>query len=572
MSPKHQNNPLAYDLDAVVQIMGQRWYDLAGARLFVTGGTGFVGRWLLETFAWANRVLGLGAHAVVLSRDPVAFAARAPHLTEDPSITVIAGDVRSFEAPSGPFTHVIHAATDSSVSQHPHDPLRMVDTIVTGTRNVLEFARANGSPRMVYVSSGAVYGRSRSSATLCAEDDRSAPLVTDSTIEYDEAKRMAEALCALYAREHALPVSIARGFTFVGPHLPLDQHFAVGNFIRDALNGDPIRVSGDGLAVRSYLYTADLAVWLWTILLRGEMGRPYNVGSDEVISIADLAHLVSEVVNPASAVAVGQMPVQGAPLNFMAPDTTRARTELGLTATVSLAEAIRRTADWNRMETAASVALQNPATVTPAVSSSRAVSPSDTDVPEPVNSGDPTRSGELMPLRAPLDADALSTWAAIDAIVFDFDGVMTDNRVAVFQDGREAVLCDRSDGLGIGRLRALGLPMLVLSTEVNPVVAARCSKLKLECLQGIDVKEEALAAWLAERDYDPARTIYVGNDINDLGCLRLVGCPVAVGDAYDEVKAIARLILKRPGGHGAVRELADVIYGLLNGRKRDERS
>lgn len=141
----------------------------------------------------------------------------------------------------------------------------------------------------------------------------------------------------------------------------------------------------------------------------------------------------------------------------------------------------------------------------------------------------------------------------------DFDGVFTDNRVMVDQDGREAVLCNRSDGLGLERLKGLGVPLLVLSKERNPVVQARCNKLKIDCLQSIDDKGPALAAWCADRGIALANVIFVGNDINDLPCLEVAGCAVAVADSYDEVLDAADVVLTKPGGHGALRELADAL-------------
>ena len=152
------------------------------------------------------------------------------------------------------------------------------------------------------------------------------------------------------------------------------------------------------------------------------------------------------------------------------------------------------------------------------------------------------------------------------AIVFDFDGVFTDNRVIVLEDGREAVQCDRGDGWGIECARRLNLPMLVISTEENATVAARCRKLQLECRQGLKRKWPALQAWLQERQLDPARIIYVGNDTNDLECMAGVGCPVAVGDAYPAVQAAARLVLTAPGGRGAVRELLELVEKSLAGK------
>lgn len=147
----------------------------------------------------------------------------------------------------------------------------------------------------------------------------------------------------------------------------------------------------------------------------------------------------------------------------------------------------------------------------------------------------------------------------LGAIVFDFDGVFTDNRVWVMQDGREAVACSRGDGMGLDLLRKAGWPMLILSKESNPVVSARAAKLKLECLQGIDDKRTALLDWLDTRGIAPSDVIYLGNDVNDLPCLSLVGCPAVVADAHPDVLPAARLVLASPGGFGAVRELADLI-------------
>jgi N-acylneuraminate cytidylyltransferase len=157
--------------------------------------------------------------------------------------------------------------------------------------------------------------------------------------------------------------------------------------------------------------------------------------------------------------------------------------------------------------------------------------------------------------------------ATISAIVFDFDGVFTDNRVMVFEDGREAVLCHRGDGLGLGQLKNLGIPILVLSTEKNPVVQARSSKLCLECRQGCDDKLTALQTWLKEVGADASTTIYVGNDANDLACLKSVGCPVIVADAHPSVRDVALLTLSAPGGFGALRELCDLIVAKTHHTK-----
>jgi YrbI family 3-deoxy-D-manno-octulosonate 8-phosphate phosphatase len=154
-------------------------------------------------------------------------------------------------------------------------------------------------------------------------------------------------------------------------------------------------------------------------------------------------------------------------------------------------------------------------------------------------------------------------WPRLELVVFDFDGVMTDNTVLVGGDGDEAVYCHRGDGWGIARLRDAGVPMLVLSTETHGVVAARCAKLGIECVQGLADKAAALRKLTAEREIDLAYVAYVGNDVNDLECLESVGLPVAVADADPEVRAAARVLLSRPGGHGAVREFCDRVLERL---------
>ena len=151
----------------------------------------------------------------------------------------------------------------------------------------------------------------------------------------------------------------------------------------------------------------------------------------------------------------------------------------------------------------------------------------------------------------------------VTALIMDFDGVFTDNMVTVDQDGREAVVCSRGDGLGVSLLRRLGLPMLVLSKETNPVVRARCQKLRIECLQGEDHKLATLQRWLEARNLDRAGAVYLGNDLNDLECMGWVGCPVAVADAVPEARSAARILLSRSGGRDAVRELTDMIRNQI---------
>ena len=334
-------NPL--DLDHILASTTGLWEELRGKRIFITGGTGFIGAWLLESFAWANAKLDLGASATVLSRNPITFAARMPHLAARSDLIFHEGDVRNFSFPAGSFDFVIHAGTTSSA---PVEPLEMFATVVDGTRRVLELAATRSTRKLLFVSSGAVYGRQPAGLTHVPEDYAGAPDPLDPASAYGEGKRAAELACALAGQKHGFETKIARGFAFVGPHLPLDAHFAIGNFIRDGLRGGPIRVRGDGTPFRSYLYAADLAAWLWTILLRGKSCHPYNVGSEEALTIAQVARAAAAAFNPERIVIIDKQPVPGAPPQHYVPSTKRAREELGLQTRIALNDAIARTILW----------------------------------------------------------------------------------------------------------------------------------------------------------------------------------------------------------------------------------
>ncbi|MGO9109571.1 MAG: NAD-dependent epimerase/dehydratase family protein [Thermoguttaceae bacterium] len=338
----------AEDLDHVLAHTRDDWEAMRGQRLFMTGGTGFFGMWLIETFLWANLKLELGAEVHVLSRDPAAFLRKMPHLAGQPGLAFHAGSMDSFEFPGGEFSHVIHAATENYDSPAAPDLLAAFDRDIQGTRRVLDFARQCGAKRMLFTSSGAVYGLQPSELTHIPEDYAGSFAPTDTRSGYGQAKRVSEFLCALYGQAEGFEAKIARCFAFLGPYLPLDRNFAAGNFLRDALAGDPIVIRGDGTPYRSYLYTADLAVWLWTILFRGRSCRPYNVGSDEDLTIAALAQLVLDVVAPATELRVLQAADPSKPSLRYVPDTKRAHDDLGLRVNIGLREGIGRTAAWCR--------------------------------------------------------------------------------------------------------------------------------------------------------------------------------------------------------------------------------
>jgi nucleoside-diphosphate-sugar epimerase len=336
------------DLDPLLERDESLWASLGGARLFVTGGTGFVGKWLLESLVHANERLGLGTRAVVLTRNPQAFGVANPRLFAAPGIEWVRGDVRDFVAPAGSFTHAIHAATDVVADAKPRDTF---DVILKGTESVLDLCDRRGIGDLLIVSSGAVYGRQPPDMERLDEMFEGAPSTVEPQTAYGQGKRASEWLAVAQGTAGGPSVRIARLFAFVGPYLPMDRHLAIGNFLADCLAGRQIEVKGDGTAVRSYLYAADLARWLWTILLRGAPGEAYNVGSEQTIGIAALARLIAVAWdNGTVPVRVKETPVAGRLPERYVPSTRKAREALGLEPTISLNDAILRTLAWSRAQ------------------------------------------------------------------------------------------------------------------------------------------------------------------------------------------------------------------------------
>lgn len=333
------------DLEHVCNKISTLWDNFRGQQIFITGGTGFFGKWLLETLLYANGKLDLGCRITVLSRNPQHFIENTPHLCEPSLVSFVTGDVCDFIFPDGQFKFVIHAATDVVA---PTDAVDLFTCCVDGTRRVLDFAHQAGCTDFLLISSGAVYGRQPDYMEAIPETYMGAPDPLNSRSAYGEGKRCSEWLAHAYGEFYGCNVKIARCFAFVGPYLPLDKHFAIGNFIHDALSNNEIVLQGDGTAYRSYLYAADLAVWLWTILLRGPAGSAYNVGGDEAITIADLAERVNTIAGSRNKIKImSRLDPDKKPDRYV-PDVKKAELNLGLTCEIRLDDAIEKTLQWNR--------------------------------------------------------------------------------------------------------------------------------------------------------------------------------------------------------------------------------
>jgi nucleoside-diphosphate-sugar epimerase len=312
---------------------------LSNRRIFLTGGTGFVGRTLLDHVAARGDD---STRVTVLSRDPQRFVRLYPHYGRLPWLEFRRGDLAGQAAMAGNFTDVIHAAADThGVS----DEAQWIDQIVNGTRAMLDLAVRTGARRFLMVSSGAVYGPQPPDLDAIEENFSGAPPIAALSSTYGQAKRVAEQLCTIYYRRHGLETLTARCFAFVGRHIPPRGPYAIGNFIADAL--DPaqpaIRVNGDGKAVRTYLDGEDLARWLFFILTDGEAGEAYNVGSSQPICMADLATLVATLLAPNKPVEIRGTGQPDSARSIYVP-SIRKIAALGAVQQWSLEEAILRAA------------------------------------------------------------------------------------------------------------------------------------------------------------------------------------------------------------------------------------
>ncbi len=291
-------------------------------QILVTGGTGFFGCSLLDMIAAGN---WQECSFTMLSRRADAFLDAHPEYRL-PNVSFLTTDVRNLSACQEKFDYIIHTATP--LIDQPDD-VELHDIIVRGTQEMLDFARKCGAKKLLYISSGGVYG---SGSEPFPEDSPCQPLTV-----YGKAKLEAEKMVLA----SGIPSVIVRAFAFAGKHLRRDAHFAFGNFIADALAEREILINGDGTPLRSYMHSNDLAVWLMTMLLHGRAGEVYNCGSPEAVSIKTLAEKVNAVLHPAGKISVLTPETPGAKVSCYVPDTSKAERELGLKITINIEEAIK---------------------------------------------------------------------------------------------------------------------------------------------------------------------------------------------------------------------------------------
>jgi len=313
--------------------------------VFITGATGFFGKNLLESFVYINDKLELNANVIALTRNANKFLIAHPEF-DNSCIQFVEGDLATFSFPESKIDYIIHAANDFSTIEDDIEIERR--TPVVGTKRVLELAVQKQVKALLHTSSGAVYGQ-MPLYDLIKESQHNPDENKVHTDYYSQNKTYIENMCVEYHKKYNAPSKIARCFAFVGPHLALDIHYAIGNFIKHYIDNTDIVIKGNGLVYRSYLYAADLCIWLWTILLKGKVCEAYNVGSDEYFSLFEIAQKVKAYNNSNIEIEVLDK-TNLSRGNWYIPSIEIAKNELGLEVYTNLEEAIKKTIEFNSVK------------------------------------------------------------------------------------------------------------------------------------------------------------------------------------------------------------------------------
>mgnify|MGYP001075602859 CR=1 FL=1 len=328
------------DLNLIAKELTKDFVYFKNKKIFLTGGTGFFGKWILESIRHLNVSYELNIDVTILTRSPMCFEQKHPHLAKHSNFRFVKGDFTTFESIESGYDIVIHAATDVSIALAASDSDSIKENIIDGAKNICKLANNSNCSKILYISSGAVYG-----TQTCYHGGFTEDTVLNDTLEqhtsYSLSKLESE---REFLNNSNCDVIIARCFTFLGPYLPLDGNFAAGNFISDLLNGKDIKINGDGSPLRSYLYMADLVIWLLRILSKGQVNEIYNVGSPVPISIKDLARKIS---GKNSVIMMNDINSKN---NNYVPCVKKAMNNLNLKEYTNLDVAIEKTIKFSKLE------------------------------------------------------------------------------------------------------------------------------------------------------------------------------------------------------------------------------
>lgn len=305
---------------------------LKNKTILITGGTGFFGKVLSEHFLNLNERHQLDLKLILTARNPI----------DDKRVKFITSDVRSVLDIKEEIDYFIHAATP--VTNDKSDPNELLEIIINGTQNALKLAKEKKVKKFLNISSGAVYGRQPVGVEKITENLIENVTLFEPTNVYGSGKRIAETLVENYCLKNKISYLTLRCFAFSGKYLPLDAQFAIGNFVKDAKSTGKILVKGDGTAIRSYLDSSDLAEWVVRALISDLTNETYNLGSDQGISIGDLAKLIASLV-PGTRVEIQNLKSTEIKTNRYVPSNEKIKIELGVKQKIDLKESILKMLD-----------------------------------------------------------------------------------------------------------------------------------------------------------------------------------------------------------------------------------
>lgn len=323
--------------------------ELKNKIILITGGTGFIGKWLTEMVCYLNAEHKLNIKLYLLARDTESFKTEVPHLAKNPCVHLIQQDVRHLSELPKDVNYVINAAGSPDRMEHASKPLSTIDTFYKGTISVLEECfRLPSLHKIIHLSSNYVYGSLNNEKIN--ETDMGTLDCNSINATYGEIKRMTETLCAVYGNQQQLPITIVRPFSFVGPYQKLDKPWAINNFIRDAINGGPIKILGDGNTQRSYLYGSDLAFWLLMLLVKGKTETVYNIGSSNSVSLKELAENIKKIVDKKLDVIERSSKEVYNQTSKSIPDLSLIIKDTHVKENFTLIDALEHTVNWNKLK------------------------------------------------------------------------------------------------------------------------------------------------------------------------------------------------------------------------------
>ncbi len=339
-----KNNVISSELIRLLPEHSSQWEKLKNKNIFITGGTGLFGRWLSEAIHIGNEIYNLNITATLLTRNIEQSKKRFAFLKDQNKINFIQGDVKNINLMGKSFDYIVHGATTSAEETYHHEnATEKFFTLVEGTTNILKNSISIKPQKILFLSSGVVYGPLKNSRNALHESYDSSPLTSSYESGLAQAKRAAEFLFTAYRKEYDLNIIIARCFAFSGPYLPLNLHYALGNFVHQAMNSNEIVINSDGKSLRSYLHLGDMVNWLVNMLTNDTKDLVFNVGSDQEISIKSLAELVRKIVNPTANIVLlnkKNYSVGNSIVNKYVPDISKARKQFNLNPTTSLSHSI----------------------------------------------------------------------------------------------------------------------------------------------------------------------------------------------------------------------------------------